>query len=48
MSITISILPELKQSFKDKCSPIAYSKILRALIRAFINGQIKLEDLEVE
>ncbi len=46
--ITFALPPDLKKAFIQKCKPIAYSLILRGLIRAFISGQIKITDLEVE
>ena len=47
INITFAIHFELKEEFVKKCGPIAYSKILRGLIRAFVDGRISLKDLDL-
>jgi len=46
-TIAFKILPDLKTLFEKKCGPVPISKILRGLIRAFVNGQITIDDLDL-
>lgn len=46
-TITFKLFPNLKDLFEQKCGPIPASKILRGLVRAFVAGLIKLEDLDL-
>ena len=45
--ITFGLLKELKTAFVTTCGAVPYAKVLRGLIRAFVSGQIKIEELEL-